>query len=82
MLAPKNIATCSNGVKPKQPGVRIATERAKASPQQLAAWRRLWAKLLAAPTATPIADRPNEEIASIRQSNERIGCQESENDQK
>lgn len=27
MHAPKNIAPCSNGVKPKQPGVRIAIER-------------------------------------------------------
>ncbi len=60
MHAPKNIAPCSNGVKPQQPGVRIAIERAKASPEQLAAWRRLWAKLLAAPTTTPTADRPDE----------------------
>jgi len=47
MLVPKNITTCSNSVQPKQPEVRI--ERAKASPEQLAAWRRLWRLLLMEP---------------------------------
>ena len=79
MLAPKNIATCSKGVKPKQLEVRIAIERAKASPAQLAAWRRLWAKLLAVPTSTTAVSRPEDEEASIRQSNE-TGCQENRND--
>jgi transposase-like protein len=55
---------------PKQPVVRIAIERAKASPEQLAAWRRLWTKLLAAPTGTATVDRPEEGKASARQSNE------------
>ena len=64
MLAPENIATCAKGVKPKQPEVHITVERANASPEQLAAWRRLWAKLLASTTTTPAADRPNEEEES------------------
>ena len=76
MLAPKNIATCSNGVKPKHPEVRIAIQRAKASPEQLAAWRRLWAKLLAAPTTTTPVDRPEEGKTTSRRCNERVGCQE------
>ena len=65
---------------PKQPEGRLTIQKAKASPEQLAAWRRLWAKLLAAPTTTAAADRPNEGTASIRRSNERIGCQENGND--
>jgi hypothetical protein len=77
MLAPKNITACSNEVEPKQPVVRI--ERAKASPEQLAAWRRLWAKLLAEPTSTAAVSRPEDEEASIRQSNE-TRCQENGND--
>lgn len=77
MLAPKHIAPCSNGVKPNQPGVRIETER-KASPEQLAAWRRLWAKLLAAPTTTTPADRPEDGKTTLRRCNERVGCQERE----
>jgi hypothetical protein len=76
---PKDMAICSNSVKPKQPLVRIEIERAKASPEQLAAWRRLWAKLLAAPTSTAAVGRPEEGKASIRQSNE-TGCQENGND--
>jgi len=79
MLTPKNIATCSNGVKPKQPVVHITIERAKASPEQLAAWRRLWAKLLAVPTSTAAVSRPEDEEASIRQANE-TGGQENGND--
>jgi len=59
MLTPENIATCSKGVKPKQPEVRITIERANASPQQLAAWRHLWAKLLAPPTTVPTDDSTN-----------------------
>jgi hypothetical protein len=76
MLAPKNIATCSNGGQPNQPEGRITIERATARPEQLAAWRRLWAKLLAVPTATSTANRLNEGKASIRRSNEQIKCQD------
>ena len=63
---------------PEQPGLRIEIERTKGRPEQLAAWRRLWMKLLAAPTTPPTADRPNEGTASIPQSKERIGYQDDE----
>ena len=79
MLVPENIATCSNGVKPTQLEVRISIKRVKASPAQLAAWRRLWAKLLAAPTSAAAVSRPEDEEASIRQANETEG-QENGND--
>jgi hypothetical protein len=79
MLTPKNITNCSNGVKPKQSVARIEIKKAKARPKQLAAWRRLWAKLLAAPTRTAAVDRPDEGKASICQSNE-MRYQENGND--
>ena len=80
---PKDMTIYSNGVKPKQPPkqsvVHIEIERTKASPAQLAAWRRLWAKLLAVPTSTAAVSQPEDEEASIRQANE-TGCQENGND--
>jgi hypothetical protein len=46
----------------------------------MAAWTRLWTKLLAPPTTTAATGRPNEGQASVRRLNERVGCQENEND--
>lgn len=80
MTAPKSSAACSSGVKPEQLAVCITIQRAKAGPEQLAAWRRLWVKLLAPSTTTTHVDKPEEGKASIRRSDERIGCQENGND--
>jgi len=62
MLPPKTGAVCSNGVRrDEQPlEVRLTIQKAEACPGQLVAWRRLWAKLLAAPTTTAAVDRTEE----------------------
>jgi|GEM_PF-6903425 len=82
MTVPKDMTTCSTGAsrdrKPEPIEARITIQRVEGGSEQLAAWRRLWVKLLAAPTPTAAADRPKEGKAIVHRSNEQVGYQERE----